>query len=289
MTTLLPDFSITCSQRRWACVLDPTLALSEYGLPLVKQLGEVIDLWVVRELWHILDNTYFFLQQQESIFVKETAPRQAFASQHSLSQQALRALKEWEHLRMETDLCSLNLFWIGDGVGESLLPKNVESNFIWRWESLAQNLDRQLNSDRHAAEPLTSAFRDAAALAAALGSAFILTHRSPEEAAQNLPPAICTTVERWGVNCQEIDSGDAIASLEREQLRQLLIHAGVSKLLWTGLRPAVLHLVVPSALMASPPPSWSEEFSLTELEDWQEVQEKDLNFWEGARGFWYLV
>ena len=53
MTALFPDLSVTVSQRRWACVLDPILALSEYGLPLVKQLGKVMDLWVVREFWHI--------------------------------------------------------------------------------------------------------------------------------------------------------------------------------------------------------------------------------------------
>lgn len=35
---VFPDLSVTISQRRWACVLDPTLAFSSYGLPLVKQL-----------------------------------------------------------------------------------------------------------------------------------------------------------------------------------------------------------------------------------------------------------
>jgi hypothetical protein len=41
--TLLPDFSINLNQRRWSCVLDPNLALSDYGLLLVKQLGRFLE------------------------------------------------------------------------------------------------------------------------------------------------------------------------------------------------------------------------------------------------------
>ncbi len=59
MAAVFPDLSLTVSQRRWACVLDPTLALSRFGLLLVKRLGEVMELWVVRELWHVLDNTQY--------------------------------------------------------------------------------------------------------------------------------------------------------------------------------------------------------------------------------------
>ncbi|MGV2390326.1 MAG UNVERIFIED_CONTAM: hypothetical protein LVR29_25005 [Microcystis novacekii LVE1205-3] len=99
-----------------------------------------------------------------------------------LSAQTRRTLREWERLRLETDLGNHHLFWIGDGLGESLLPKETDSSLVSRWEWLARSLDRQIHTDL-----LGYAFRDAIALSAALGSAFILTHRSPKIGPQLTP------------------------------------------------------------------------------------------------------
>ena len=286
MTALFPDLSVTLTQRRWACVLDPTLALSEFGLPLVKQLGQVLDLWVVREFWHILDNTYFYWQQPSLENYDEIKSRTAV--QEQLSRQALCTLKEWERLRMETDVGSLNLFWIGDGIGESFLPKDTDTSVVGRWEVLARSLEAQFDRQQDPAEALTSAFRDAAALSATLGSAFVLTYRSREDIVRNLPPAICSSLISWDIPCQEVKAEDAIASLERDYLRQLLIQAGLAKFLWTGLKLCVLHLVVPHATSISPPGDWTEEFSLSEWESWQDLPIED-NFWAEAQGFWYEI
>ncbi|NCQ90469.1 MAG: hypothetical protein GPI94_07595 [Microcystis aeruginosa LG13-03] len=284
--TLLPDFSINLNQRRWSCVLDPNLALSDYGLLLVKQLGRFLELWIAREFWHLIDNSDVFDRWRPWL---ETSPEKGNCPSlltPELSAQTRRTLREWERLRLETDLGNHHLFWIGDGLGESLLPKETDSSLVSRWEWLARSLDRQIHTDF-----LGYAFRDAIALSAALGSAFILTHRSPEDRARNLPPVICSTLESWGINCQEIDQQDAIAALEREQLRQLFIQSGVSKLLWMGFHPVVLHLVVPEAIRIAPPPSWCEDISASELEleDWSETRGEKFDFWQGARGFWYEI
>jgi hypothetical protein len=235
-----------------------------------------------------LDNTYFYWQQPEFAFQEREKVESATATQQRLSYQVISALREWERLPAETDLGSLNLFWIGDGIGESFLPKETDTRIVGRWELLARSLENQQNGQQDASEPLTSAFRDAAALAASLGSTFILTYRSPEDVVQNLPPAICTAWESWGIACQEIEKTDAIASLERDHLRQLLIQAGLAKFIWMGLHLCVLHLVVPNATAISPPSDWTEEFSLAEWESWQELPET-ANFWELARGFWYGI
>ena len=66
MATLLPDFSVRFSQRRWTCVLDPFLALSPNGLILATQLSQVLELWIFRELWQILDNTEYYLHQPQT-------------------------------------------------------------------------------------------------------------------------------------------------------------------------------------------------------------------------------
>jgi hypothetical protein len=46
-------------------MLDPGLLLSQYGLVLVQSLGDVLELWSGRELWHILDNPSFDLTPPE--------------------------------------------------------------------------------------------------------------------------------------------------------------------------------------------------------------------------------
>ncbi|MDF5708725.1 MAG: hypothetical protein PUP90_13950 [Nostoc sp. S4] len=63
---LLKSSSRLC-QAQMICIIDPALALSVHGVPLIQQLGEVMELWVVRELWHILDNSNFYLHHPELI------------------------------------------------------------------------------------------------------------------------------------------------------------------------------------------------------------------------------
>ncbi len=285
--TLMPDFSITLNQRRWACVLDPTLALSDYGLPLVKQLGELMELWVVREFWHILDNTHFYLQQPESILGERVVERSP-QTQQILSQQVIRALKEWERLRTTTERSSWNVHFLADVIGESCIPGGIDSDIIWRWESLAQSLDHHIGKQFVRADTLTLAFRDLVSLAAAR-PASILTYRLSEDVESNLPPAICTTLETWGIPCQAISSTDSIAAIEREQLRNLLVHAGLAKLLWSGLNLVVVHLMVPAADSLSTAEAWSGDLPFSEMEVLSDFPEAETNLWEGARAFWYCT
>jgi hypothetical protein len=186
MAAVFPDLSLTVSQKRWACVLDPTLTLSRFGLLLVKRLGEVMDLWVVRELWHVLDNTQYYLQQPDSLLADRTPSTKV--------QKILCALREWERVRMETDPAGQRYYWIGDGPVESFLPNDQAPEIVWRYERISCALDRRLGSST---ETLAAAFRDAAALTATLDSAFILT-QLPEDPAENLPPAICRALEGGG-------------------------------------------------------------------------------------------
>jgi hypothetical protein len=123
-----------------------------------------------------------------------------------------------------------------------------------------------------------------------LGSAFILTYQPAEShASPNPPPAICLVLEKWGIPCQQIDPLDAIATLERANLLQLIISTGFSKFLWAGLQLVVLHLVVPSAITYYckaqhlwMTPSLSQERDPAALPCVP-------NVWEGAQGFWYRV
>ncbi|MBW4694604.1 MAG: hypothetical protein KME27_22880 [Lyngbya sp. HA4199-MV5] len=280
---LVSDFSITLNQRRWACVLDPTLALSNYGLPLVKQLGELMELWIVRELWHILDNPQFYFHQP-SLISSAQMPIPLPSCGNS-SQQVVQTLKEWERLRTSTDRNAWRIHFLADVIGESCVPAGIDADIIWRWESLAQSLDTHL--DQHVSKPdiLTLAFRDLAALAAAR-PAFILTHCVNEEV-----PALCQTLQQWGIACQPIAPTNAIADIEREQFRNLLVHAGLSKFLWAGLNLAVLHLVVPAAatLSTTYAQDWSDEYAFSEMDESTDDRAMPANLWQGAQGFWYSI
>jgi hypothetical protein len=288
MTTLSPHLSLNLNQPRWVCVLDLSLVLSHHGLSLTKHLGDLMELWVVRELWHILDNTQFYLQQPVSVLfssVSKTSPDIEPATR----QEVIRALQDWEKTRIATDPVNLKLFWIGDRPSESFLPGGTDPQLTCRWESLARSLDTRLNRNAIASDILNSSFRDTAALSIALQSAFILTYQPLKNYQSDRPPDICIALESWGIPCQEIDPLDAIAAIERENLRQIIVQAGLSKFLWAGLRLAVLHLVLPSTSALFCETSQTRNLHFPNTEDDRERSAPIPHLWEGAQGFWHRI
>jgi len=288
MTTLSPNLSITLSQRRWACVLDPSLFLSQYGLLLVQSLRETLELWIARELWHILDNPDFYCKQP-MFAMPQTELEQSLERQIAARQNRMQVLKNWETVRSKTPPTHLKLFWMGDKPGESFLPDSTDPQLIEHWEALARSLDERSLQPSLPSNLLTSSFRDTAALAAVLGSAFILTYQPSGDGEQaNQPPEICLVLEQWGIPCQEINPLDAIAAIERENLLQLMISTGLSKFLWAGLRLVVLHLVVSSTFTSYRKNShpWKIH-ALSEQRD--PASPCFTNVWEGAQGFWYRL
>jgi hypothetical protein len=278
--TLIPDLSITLNQRRWVCVLDPALALSSYGLPLVKQLGGLMELWIVRELWHIFDNPRFYLNQPELVSSRSDSNR-AVQPQRP-SPQMIQSLKEWERLRTMTDRNSWNVHFLADVMGESCVPAGIDNDIIWRWESLAQSLDARFDPQITKPDTLTLAYRDLAALAAARPACILTQHHDGQ------PPAICQTLEQWGIPCEQVKAADAIVDIEREQFRNLLVHAGLSKFVWAGLNLAVVHLVVPAAAAINATPQWEDEFAQLD-ETGVSMSIATDGLWNQAKGFWYVV
>ncbi|MDD1651258.1 MAG: hypothetical protein LUO80_12840, partial [Methylococcaceae bacterium] len=185
MAAILPEFQFNISHRRWVCVLDPTLALSVHGLPLLTRLGAVLEVWVARELWHILDNTHFYLERPEILLAAGGR-----GSQAERVQAIVQTLREWERIRLENDPSRQHCYWIGDSPLESFLPEGIEPGIVWRYEALSVALDQRL-PDKSA--PLPSACRDTAALAASLPAAFVLTHLPAGD--METTPAICRVLE----------------------------------------------------------------------------------------------
>jgi hypothetical protein len=281
MTAALPDFSITISQKRWACVLDPTVAFSAFGLPLVTRLGTVMEVWVARELWHILDNTHFYLQHPDTLMSAADTDNPSFAWD---LQAVIHALRGWERIRLENDPAHQHCYWIGDGPVESFLPDGQEPEIVWHYEALSAALDHRLPGDG----PLPVAYRDTASLAITLPAAFILTHLPPQPAANEFPP-ICQALDTWKIPCRQVSADDPWHAKEGEILRQILVQAGLSKWVWAGFRPAVLHLTAPAALAVETGRFDGVDFIDDNLAETGERVERSIDYWRGAKGFWYLL
>src|SRR5690348_2528734 len=120
MDMLNSDLRVQVNARRWSCVLDPALALSRYGVPLACGLGRVMEVWMVPEFWHILDNTFFYLNRPELLLASTDARPGPGAR---APEEATQVLRQWEKLRDETDLVRQNLNWVGDVPHESSMPE----------------------------------------------------------------------------------------------------------------------------------------------------------------------
>ncbi len=271
MSAAFPELNLKLSARRWSCVLDPTLALSGHGLQLARQASEVMQLWLVREFWHILDSSEFFSAHPEAL-VGDRWPADKLD----------RSLKAWDRARLDGDMAELKLCWVGDGPSESALPEGTDARLLQGYETLAQSLGRRIRS----VDPMSNAMRDAAALAAALGHTAVLTCRVPSHG--TLPP-ICSALEGWDIPCREIEAGDPMATLEREHVRRLLVHAGLSHLLWAGLQLAVVRLLLPNATLplAVAPTLIDDLASDDEPAAASEPPSTDL--WAAAQAFWHRV
>lgn len=278
MTAALPDFSLNISQKRWVCVLDPTLALSVHGLPLLTRLGGALEVWVGRELWHILDNTHFYLERPEILLSDNGC-----GSQAERTQAVVQTLREWERIRLENDPSRQYCYWIGDSPLESFLPETIGPDIVWQYEALSAALDQRL-PDKGA--PLPSACRDTATLAVCLPNAFVLTHL-PSPNADDSKPAICQVLEGSGIPCRKVDADDPWQKKECDMLQQVLVQSGLGKWVWSGLRLAILHLAAPAACALELPDMelGQDDYGLDGLENptiWTSI-----DYWREARGFWY--
>jgi hypothetical protein len=271
------------------CVIDPTLALTQYGLSLTQQLAQELELWIAREFLHILDNPIFYQQHPELITPKEIGTAQYPEIEGSGLEETLRSLKEWERFRRSQDLAGLNLFWLGDSPEKSYLPKSRSLETFWRWELIAQSLDHKIALNQRTNDVIPLFVRDTVALAASLGSAMILSHKRSTEFEQNLPPQICRTLKQWGFLCEEITENNSMVALEREALHHIFIQSNTAKFLWSGLDLAILHLLV------SVKPKIGAESSLISIDSCSTFEEFNIKteFRElpsiNIKGFWYLL
>ena len=290
MSSSLPSsFSVAVDTKRRACVLDTHLALSPYGLLLAQRLSSELDLWLVRELWQILDNTQYYLSEPDQLRPATSGAAAVAAPPTLADRHTLRdTLTQWEVARTETDLAGLKIHWIGDALSESMLPARVDAHLVARFETLARSLDRRVPrpSDDRAAV-LVDCIRDAVALTAALMPyrGFILTSRTGSDGAGLDEPELCDHLKRWGLRCSRLGTG-AASQLETDLMLPMFARAGVAELMWAGLRLAAVHVLAPKAVMVPRPGSHHDSLD-DDLEPSPDDAADGVDWWEGAVSFWY--
>jgi hypothetical protein len=280
----VPDLSVSVGRRRLRLVIDPLLCLCDTGVQLIRRFEQVAELWLPRELWHILDNSRYFMARPDALFAPQPLPdgqdyRRALFPRgerevaqapvaSSSARRVCKALQSWEALRLSRDLTGLSLFWLGDGLSESFLPEGARDDLHARFEAAAEWLDGQLVP----ASPLAVAQRDALALSLALDGAPILAQRGePGEAL--LHGGIAP------VQVHALTGEDPLVALEASCMREALVRAGCAGLVWRGLKLAVVHVAAPFEVSELAPHSHDERVA-----EWVEaapVSDAIALFWYG--------
>lgn len=287
IVTSSPELSVKFHQPHRTCVLDPLLALSSYGIPLVRQLGTVMDLWVGREFWHVLENIQFYLQHPELLLLNRAMPDRTEYITAFSAPEIIQSLQAWAEFRREIDFNRQNLYWIGDRLNESSLPHNIPPNTIRHYEILARSLDDRIPRSPEANETLTSLLSDTIALSASLNSSFILTRQYTNDT--NILPEICLELESFGITCEMVKKENKMVAIEQDYLRQLFVQAGLSKLFWAGLHINILHLLIPSILQSGGSIDRSATSQLFNNSKIDEFNKLDTNPWDRTRCFLYQL
>lgn len=268
---MLPPLQVSVDVRSWSVILDVRLALHRLGLMMATRLAEELRVFLVPTLWEVLDNTAYLNHHPERLSEGDRSGTEVEAGV---------ALAQWERARVELGLSALNIFWAGDALHESSLPKDMDPGLSERFSYLAEGLTRYMGDESDGQEiawPLHEGSRDAAALAAAMIRYRPVILTLCDHAQE--PPQLCKLLHKSGLQCRQVTAIESQPVCD--YLRPVLARSGVLELAWDGLQLALVHLVAPQALLMSP----SEEADADPYTS--RVEKPDP--WCGASAYWYAL
>ena len=270
-----------------SCVLDPILALSKYGPDITRQLSPMLNLWVSRELWNILNDTDFYLSNPTKLIPKNIS-HPLFGSRYKLSLADLtQSLKIWEEIRSESDLNSLQFFWVGDSLRNSRFPAR-EHRLVEKWERLTSALDTEIGNNHADNNALVFACRDAISLLATIQTSFMLSYQDETENLNGQPPKICKFLESLNIACSSIE--DSFASIETKHLRQVLTLAKLAPYKWCGIHFCVIFMALPiTRTQISRDINNSHNFSQNFATGLQSSVGEKWDIWREASVFWLKI
>ena len=255
------DLSLTVSQRRLACVLDPALALGQReGPTLALRLTQVLEPWLTRSFWQVIDASDLLRHRVE----RGTLPERVRLMPD------VGALSAWIALRDGTDAGSWPLRWVGDNLPESQVKDAADASVVERCERLtgalvdrARATEDEVVAWSEGLDPVLGAM-DTLALSASLDGAMVLS-LMPDDAGGDPWPV--QALARAGLHATRLEPmpEQTLFATERHWVRDALVSAGLAAVTERLPRLAVVHAVVDDDASPQGDP------------------------WEGAHAWWYLV
>ena len=233
------DLSLTVSQRKLACVLDPALVLGHaLGPMLALRLTRVFEAWLTRSFWQVIDASELVLHRLGGSTAEDVP---------AAMQPDPQALTAWIAMRDSTDAGSWVLRWMGDCLAESQVRDGADPMLVERYEALAGALAARLPQSaptpqwQDGLDPVMAAL-DTAALSASLDGALVLSLVSPSSVA---PPWPVQALSRAGLRAHKLDPmpADTLFAAERQLVRDALASAGLATLAERLPPLAVIHVV----------------------------------------------
>lgn len=279
---MFPPLVINVDAERQACVLDVDLALSRFGLLFSLRVAQEMNVWLVRALWEILDNTQFYLRNPGLLF--DAHFRSPDRAEYA---ELVAALDQWHVARLEADLAGLRVYWAGEARKESLLPKDCDEQLIPRFERLAKCLDVDdvVSSQLGIRTYRYSDFaRDTVALTAALVRYRpVIFTRLPAAGKRDNDeePQLCRYLRRCDIPCRRVD-GRSHRIANASQWGAFINRNNLQELFWSGLRVAAVHIVAPGVLALPSAGDPGEVYPPTDCED-----QAARRCWKTAQAWWY--
>ncbi len=289
---MLPPLVIYADSHRRSCILDVPLALSRFGLLCAMRMAQELNVWLIRALWEVLDNTQYYLENPHVLLGQNENEEPPHTKALEAEQTELVvSLNQWQAARLETDLAGLKFYWTGDQCQESLLPKDCDVDLVTRYEILASSLD--VNDDFSSRFGFSSRgpsefSRDAVALAGALirYRPVVLTTmpREPDDRSRPGEPSLCKYLRQSGIPCERVESQSS-QSLVDNIWWPIFHRNGVTELVWAGLHIAAVHIVAPSALVMQIGDRWSPP----QGDEYSAGDDPARVCWDGASAHWYPI
>jgi len=262
--------TVNIVSRRTSCVLDKDLALSRHGPMFAVRMAQEVDVWLVDALWKLLDESYRYLNAPE-------VPDRR-------SDDAREALTQWESLRLQNDLSGLNLFWISGAKQESSFPEGSDPNLMQRFSVLLDGLEYESGTDFFTLEFASEAIALTAALARHRSVIFTALPDSTDP--DDHVPSVCKIMQQNHIACTRLSKPEKYDHLH-DDWSMLFSRTGVNELIWSGLRPAVVHIVSPrSLILPSSDPAYA---SSNPVLDFSGSRGEEKQLWKEANAFWYPI
>lgn len=247
--TTLPPLDVTVSAPRWSCVPDIGLLLSPWSFMSLWRLAPEMSVVLMPSFWDVLDGADYYLRHPEALapLPEVTGGGTALAQRELI----VETLGQWQTARLEADLPSIPIYWAGDASHESLLPKDVGTEVIPHFATLAQALDRRLQQREGPNVPghlFPDCMRDAVALTAALGRHRPIIFALGNESGEGHAPNLCQFIVACGIECRKAPWPERDNPM-RQYLLPALVRSGVAELVWTGMPLVAVHIVAPRAFL----------------------------------------